>query len=385
MGLGPVILALVAACGLRGVLPGEPVLSVDARAAFELAAPSGAAYTGPPRVEFPVLPQQIWGLRYGLDVVLESTHPDWIMHEYARVDLPNGPLWVAKDADAAGNQTIVADLPDIEAWVPEVPVPRLSRAILVHDRSTAETVDLHLEYENPKGQRTVVTYRGPAPTEPSKPRNGNTMGHSRGTVAALLDLHLFRAGGDATISIDGEAHEIRRMWGLYPMKFILAQTQAGFAIADFRQEASADGFRLTRPAERDWPTRAVEEWKVVDGWATREGPVTTLRYHFAAGELDHAEVRQVGMEAPALTVAFNPALPDLRRPFTGEAVSRFAADVAGQPGHGTGEVRCRWIDADTVRVDLVPTAPPWFADRPLTATIHFDGGAVRTRIERSGG
>ena len=40
---------------------------------------------------------------------------------------------------------------------------------------------------------------------PSKPRNGNTMGHSRQSLAALLDLHLYRPGGDVSMTVGGVA------------------------------------------------------------------------------------------------------------------------------------------------------------------------------------
>ncbi|MFN7144123.1 MAG: hypothetical protein ACK4YP_10125 [Myxococcota bacterium] len=376
-------LPLLAGCGVSKMLPGPPVLSATERAALDAPAPAAVRYTGPPRVEAPVVPLQIWGLRYALDVVLVSRHPDWAMHEYARVDLPTGPLWLAKDADAAGNQGIVADLPDIEAWLPEVPAPRVAGTLEVTDRSTATDADLRFAYTNPKGEPVVVTYKGPMPTEPSKPRNGNTMGHSKSAVAALLDLHLFRPGGEATVTIGGEEQGIARMLGLYPLKFLLAQTQAGFAIADFRVEGAADAFTLTRPGGAEpWPTRATERWVVEGDWLRRDGPVTSLRYHLRDGEIDRAEVHQVDVDVPVATFVFRPALPDLRRPFDGVAESAFVVDVAGQAAHGTGRVRAR-STADGARVEMLPEAPRWFADRPMTSTITLSDAGYRVRVERN--
>jgi len=378
-----VLTLLLAGCGLSKMLPGPPVLSAAERATFDAVLPSGAAYTGPPRVAAPVLPLQVWGLRYGLDVVLVSTDPDWDMHEYARVDLPSGPLWLAKDADANGNQGIVADLPDIESWIPEVPAPRVSGPLVVTDRSTADFADLKFEYTNPKGEAVVATYRGRMPTEPSKPRNGNTMGHSRAAVAALLDLHLFRTGGDAAISIAGKKWPLKRLLGLVPLKILLAQTQGGFAIADFRIRPEEGGFRLTRPgSDVPWPTRADEAWTVADGWARREGPVVSQRYHFRDGELDQAQVWQVGVDVPVTDVRFRPALPDLRRPFPGTVESTFVVDIAGQAAHGIGKVRCTWTDADTVSVTMIPTEPRWFADRPMETTIRYEADSVAVTVKR---
>lgn len=376
-------LPLLTACGLSKMLPGPPALSAGERAAFEARVPSAARYTAGPRVEFPVIPLQVWGLRYGLDVVLVSTHPDWDMHEYARLDLPSGPLWLAKDADSNGNQGIVADLPDITSWIPEVPAPRISGPLVVTDHSTADTADLRFVYTNPAGEPVDVTYRGRMPTQPSKPRNGNTMGHSRAAVAALLDLHLFRTGGEASVSIGGKVWPLQRLLGLVPLKILLAQTQGGFAIADFAQTPSPGGFTLVRPGSAaPWPTQATETWTVEDGWARREGPVVSLRYHFVDGELDRAQAWQVGVDVPVTDVIFRPALPDLRRPFEGTVESAFAIDIAGQPGHGTGRVRCSWTGPDTVSVAMIPTAPRWFADRPMETTIRFEGEKIGVKVQR---
>lgn len=376
--------------GLTNLLPGPPVLDRAAREALDKAIPSGAAYHGPPRVEFAVLPVQVWGLRYALDLVLISRHPDWTMHEYARIDLPEGPLWMAKDADVEGRQTITADIPDIANWVPEVPAPRVRAPLTVEDRSTAERVLVRLAYRNPGGQQVELDWDGPLPTRPSRPRNGNTMGHSRDVVAAILDLHLFRHGAEVDLRFDGATVGIERVYGLYPMKIALAQTQGGFAVADFRQSAAPAGSELVRPSAEGvaWPTRARETWVEGDGWARREGPVTRLAYHFTGGELDEARVEQAGVDGPVFAVRFQPALPDVRRPFPGRHESRFACDVGGQPGHGVGVARAWWVDADHVRVELRPEAPRWFAVRPIDVDIHYtpEGVVVRAvRVEPGAG
>ena len=140
-----------------------------------------------------VIPLQVWGLRYALDVVLETEHPDWIMHEYARIDIPDPssgaatPIWIAKDASTDFVQTITAGVTDIRSWVPEIPVPRNAGAVTVTDHSEGAVADLRFQYTNPRGEAVDAHYRGAMPTEPAKPRNGNTMGHSRPSLAALLD------------------------------------------------------------------------------------------------------------------------------------------------------------------------------------------------------
>jgi hypothetical protein len=92
----------------------------------------------------------------------------------------------------------------------------------------------------------------------------------------------------------------------------------------------------------------------------------------------------VGVGVPVTDVLFRPALPDLRRPFTGTTQSAFAVDIAGQKGHGTGTVRCHWADADTVEVEMIPTEPRWFADRPMKTTIRYDATGMTVKTVRIG-
>jgi hypothetical protein len=384
---------MLSGCGLRNVLPGPPVVVGAERQAYELFQPAAVSYTQPVPAGPVVVPLQVWGLRYALDVVLETEHPDWIMHEYARIDIPDAssgavtPIWIAKDAGTDFVQTITAGVDDIRSWVPEIPVPRSAGAVAVTDRSEGDVADLRFQYTNPHGEAVDAHYRGAMPTEPAKPRNGNTMGHSRPSLAALLDIHLYSPGGDATVSIGGVPQKIRKLLGLYPMKFLLAQTQGGIAITDFVEQAGADpgGFTLTRPGpDAAWPTQASESW--VDGgagWVVRSGPVTTLRYHFVAGELDRVEVHQAGLDFPVTRVVFQPAVPDLRRRFTGEARSRFVVDIAGQEGHGIGHVVARWEGDDAV-LDMIPDAPRWFADRPMqTRIVALPDGGVHVTTKRT--
>lgn len=379
--------------GLANVLPGPPALDREERAVFDVPVASGAHYTGEARESYPVIPLQVWGLRYALDVVIETVHPQWTMHEYARIDLPSRSLWIMKDADHDGLQRITADVPDIEGWVPEIPVPRFAGQVEVTDRSADGRADLRFHYTTPAGEDAVCTYAGKLPTKPSHPRNGNTMGHSRQSLAALLDIHVMRSGGKASLSFDGVESPIKRLFGLYPMKFILGQTQGGLAIADFFQATDdSGGFALTRPAPTldaaadPWPTRRVEAWTVTDGWARRplrtEDDVVELAYHFTNGELDRAQALQAGLDVPATDIVFSPALPDVRRPFEGTVESRFAADIAGQKGHGVGVVRTRWTGADTVVLEIRPTEPRWFADRPIDVTVTHEAAGVRVRAVR---
>lgn len=377
------------------MLPTGPVLSPRDLPAFEAATPSPAVYDGDPRVPFLVLPVQIFGVLYQTDVVISTRHPRWDMHEYARIDTPEGHLWMAKDSDRAGVQTIIADLPDLDTVLAEVPVPRKRGAVVVQDDSEGEDIKLRLSYDNPDGEPVIAEYAGRMPAKPPRQRNGNTMGHSQHAVAVVLDIS--RMGSfrhRAAISIGGEQHRIKRVAGLVPMHFLLRQAQGGLAVTSFRQEAADDAgaFRLQRPAgagERDpatgapgWPTRRQEHWTVESVGDSQhlsfDSGLNQLHYHFVAGGLSRATVQQVAVDRPVSTLWVEPALPDLRRPFAGTLVSRVRMDVGEERGHGLGRMEARWIDADTVQVDFFGEKPRWLATRPLRHTLSFqpDGSVV---------
>lgn len=377
------VIWLLACAALKDVAPGKPVLDAAGRSVYDSPRPSEVVYTTAPRIPGAVIPVQVFGLRYALDLVLVSDHPDWVMHEYARIDLPSGPLWMAKDAGVDREQTITAPIEDIDTWVPEVPVRRLSGPVVVEDVSTDTTLKLHIRYVNPKGQPVDVRYEGPLPTQPSNPRNGNTMGHSAKTVAALLDLHLFRIGGKASIRIDGEERKLHKLLGLLPERYLLAQTQGGFAITDMVQADAPSGLTVKRPGVAvDWPTLGTELWTSDGDWLVRDNPVVTLKAHRVAGEIDRMQAWQVGVDVPVTDITFSPALPDVRRLWIGPAESRFVVDIAGQKAHGVGRVETRWVGTDTVQMDVLPEAPAWFASRPIRYTIQYRASDVWVRGER---
>lgn len=359
---------------LSNLLPTDPVLKPEARAVFDTDLPSGAVYTGPPRVDFPVIPLQVWGLRYALDVVISTTNPAWDMHEYARIDLPQGPLWIAKDATAEKVQIIVAPVDQISTWVPEIPVQRIQGPVTATQSLSGKWSTFHFAYQNPLGQPVDVTVTGKIPTKANPHRNGNTMGHSRNNLAALLDLYLFGPAKKVEMTIDGEAQKIKRVGGLVPMKFLLAQVQGGLAIAEADQLAQeGGGLQLERPggAELSWPTHSIEHWVEDQGWLSSDNGITKLSYRYVNGELVEAQVLQAGDPTPVTHIRFSPALPDVRRPFTGEIHSQFVVDINGQKAHGIGEVVSSWRDATTFILDVRPTAPHWFADRPLQTTLLY--------------
>lgn len=382
----PAVGALLGACGVKDYLPEGPALSDRELAAFATAAPSGAAYTGPPRVDFPVFPLQIWGAHYDLDLVLESTHPRYDMHEYARVTGPDGPIWLAKDAlSATKTQSIVAGVAGLDTWLPELPITRKAWPVAVTDRSTPDLLDLEIRYENLEGEPVAITYVGRPPTDAQKKRNGNTMGHSASLALAVLDIPYRTFAKRASVSIAGADYRIRKLLGLVKLQVSLVQTQGGLAIGQLRPESDADGFAVTYalatgPVRTPWTVERQDGALV----ARQVHPFRTLTYRWlerdGAQELAAMEVHQYGRDLPIVAIRLQPALPDVRRPFEGRVTSRFTVDLNDQPGHATGRAEARW-DGDRVVVELVPDEPEWAADRPMRTTIRYDDG-VDVTIER---
>jgi hypothetical protein len=361
--------------------PQGAVLSADALAAFDVMQPAAVAYTSEPRIPAPVVPLQVFGIYYGVDVVLVSEHPDWDMHEYARLDTPEGPVWMAKDADRQLVQTVIADLDPIESWAAEVAVPRQQGEVEVVDRSAGRITDVTLRYTNTAGEPVEVEVRARMPRRPPRRRNGSTMGHSQQAVAAVLDLERFGHGGRARMTINGERQRIQRVLGVYKMQFLLQQAQGGFSQASYRVSGGARELRVERPASEPWPTAAAEAWSVTDAsdhqLLRTDSGGTRQTVALSQGGLAWAEVAQHGRDQPVFRASFSPALPDVRRTFEGVATSRFRMDVNGQRGHGTGRVEVEWVDG-AVELRVIPTAPWWLESRPMVGRVDYPGDDVAT-------
>ncbi|MDP6931821.1 MAG: hypothetical protein QGG40_02850 [Myxococcota bacterium] len=339
-------------------------------------------YTGEPQVGFVVLPLQVFGIYYAVDMVLQTRHPDWQMHEYVRIDHEEGSTWLAKDSDLALAQSIVADLPELQSWAPEVPVPRFSRPLEVVDQSEGRHIDVQMAYRNSVGDPVEVSFRSTMPRKPPSRRNGSTMGHSNQVVAAVLDLERFGHGGAAQVTIGGERWPIRRLAGVYRSQFLLQQAQGGVVVSSFVQRSSEGGFEVERPSPGvEWPTRSVESWTVDEEVASHDNGFTRMVYRFVEGGLVRAEVHQVLRADPVFVLHLSPALPDLSRPFEGVAESAFRMDVNGQQGHGAGRIRARWEQGQVV-LDMEPDQPWWLADRPMRGQLHMEDGAVRVEMSR---
>ncbi len=382
-------LALTLGCArIAQLLPEGPVVTPWERQRLFNGRGSGAVYEGDPHVRFPVLPLMVWGVSYDLDLVIVDKDPWWDMHEYARVQMPDGAHWLAKDARLGTlEQVLVSDVAGVETFLPELPARRRAGAIDVADRSTETTIDVTLSYTNFDGQPTRVRFTGAPPTKPQSKRNGSTMGHSRNSVLAVLDLP-WQALGHADVEIAGERWPLDRIAGLVPFALSLVQTQGGFATTSLVQRPAEGGMAVAFTL----PGGAVADTDWVSG---RAGRVLHLRQVTAFRTLDYAyveqdgnlelasmEVRQWGKGAATCHIDLSPRLPDLRRRFSGTLVSRYVIDIGTGEGHAVGSLEATWT-ADGPQVRMIPESPWWTADRPMITTVRFPGdGTAQVNIVR---
>jgi len=340
----------------------------------------------------PILPLQVFAVTYDEDIVLETNHPWWSMHEYARVQVDGREIWIAKDSDATGLQTITAALDDIETWIPEVPVPRLRSDIQVDDRSDPTRLAVALRYRNPRNEQVEMNFSAPRPIPENTGPNGSTFNHSQEFVSALLDIsHKGLGGIDASLSFDGKPAKIRRVLGLIPVKALLKQTQAGVATASYLLESPSDAghsLALTRPAPGaiwNTRTRTPELLRLEGDGLVRETTSHRFIHHFESGGLTSIQAWQKGQpDSPAqLEVRFSAPLPDFRRSFRGEVLRHFGVLVNGKI-QGYGRLLATHSDGDGATLKFLPVAPTWFENRPMETrmTRGRTPGTIQVRTSR---
>lgn len=361
---------------LSDYLPHGPVLDANGRARWLAGCRDEVRYSGDSRVSFPIPPAQFFGLTYLQDIVLVTEHPEWTMHEYAQVQLPQGTRWICKDSNRVGQQTITSDLPDLAGWVPEVPVVRRTRPVAVVDRSAPGILDVQLRYESPLDEVVDLHLRGKLAQRRERWSNGSAFNHSQETVAVVVDISKRQPFGlDAAISFNGTPARIKRLLGLFPVKAILTQTQGGLAIASMRLQRDADRYRLTRPiAGTTWNTHADERWQLQrDGeitLATHRNQTSRFELRYVERGLQSARVWQAHDDLLLTSVELSAPLPDISRPFQGTVTRHFVVEINGLT-LGCGSVDARHSDGGEVIVAWKPTAPRWFRQRPIRTQVEF--------------
>lgn len=368
-------------CALGRMLPEGPAVSGEQRRTIWTGeTPNRAEYRSPPRVERPVLPFLVFGVPYDLDIVLVSQHPDWDMHEYARVRTPEGPVWLAKDTrEEDGDQLLVSGSRLLHESLPEIPLESRLSPVRVADSSEGNRLDLAVDYENYAGQEVSVEYAGPKP-KPVERRNGSTMNHSRHQALVVLDLSHRSFGHRASIRIGGEGYRLTRAVGVQPLQLAIRQVQGG--IPDTRLlQRGGEGAIATRfgPSDAEGPTRTWQVERQGEAVVVRQtNALRTLTYRFLAPgddrlELVAAEVGFWNRESPIFRIEFQPALPDVRRRFEGSRRSRWVMDVGDEVGHGQGIVEVRSTD-EGAELAFEGKSPWWVADRCATSRLDFGGG-----------
>ncbi|MFT4626205.1 MAG: hypothetical protein ACI8PZ_004881 [Myxococcota bacterium] len=133
-------------------------------------------------------------------------------------------------------------------------------------------------------------------------------------------------------------------------------------------------------------------WDVTMGngraFATQSSGLRTMTYEYVvdqdwgALELQNITVEQFGRGVPTTSLQFAPALPDLRKPFSGRHTSRYVIDVNGQANSAVGTVECWWTETGP-RVKVTPESPDWTKGRGMLTKISYaTPGEAAVRIER---
>lgn len=371
---------------LKKMLPEGPALDQSERTAIlNQRASHQVKYTGEPLVDFPVMPLQVWAAAYELDIILVSQHPDWNMHEYAQLATPEGNIWIMKDAkEGSLDQFIVADIPNIQGWLPELPVVRKQYPVKIIDQSTDKMLDLEFEYENVKGVLVKANYQGKYPKTALKKRNGSTMGHSRNQLLVALDLPYRDFGKKASITYDGQAYKMDKLLGLVPFQMALKQTQGGLSSGQYTLKKKENNVLISTHQNQD--VAVEQEWLYASSpqktILQQKNDFRTLNYEFKGmdqQELEVAYVQQWNKKEQGTRITFAPPLPDIRRPFEGQYQSDFVIDMNGQKSNAVGQVTVEWMNGKA-SITVIPTAPWWMKDRPMQALINYENGEAQVTI-----
>lgn len=226
---------LVVGCA-KDVKPTGPVMTPYERSRdFAKPAASGATYSSqPPLVDSVVPPFMAFGAAFDLDIALGLKNDRIDMIEIARMQTPDGPIWLALESRSeTHDQTIVANVENIQNWMPELPVARKSGGLNVEDRTTADGLDLKVTYTNPDNRPVELVLQGDPPSKGAKFRNGNTMGHGENEMLVVLDVSSMESLFNADVRVDDQKVSTRKIAGVVPFQFSMTQAQGGVGIGEY--------------------------------------------------------------------------------------------------------------------------------------------------------
>lgn len=360
----------VTACaGLGDYLPEGPVLS--ARDMQEFASPSASepALFG----DTPVLPLQIFGVRYERDLVLETNHPQVTMLEVASLEIPGQEeIWIAKIADEEGTQSLVSHREEILSWMPEVDAPRSHQptSFSVSEEASGR-LEVNLLLPSGEALEAVAKLK---PLKRPRRTNSSTFNHSQHIALAILEVSGKRIGLQASLAISGKPQSFRRVFGLIPVKALLEQTQGGVVTADIEVSRSGDSLELLRP--ESWSVPGLQICAIARQEVVCPGSLGSTHYRFIRDGFSAAEVIGPRGERRFMLQLDEP-LPPITPDLEGEHRRKFAVNIGGIQGAGHGVLVLRGAsDGESIHLGLYPEAPRWFAARPMESLIDFhpDGG-----------
>lgn len=238
----------------KDVKPTGPVLTPFERARdFSKPGVSGATYSSqPPLSEAVVPPFMAFGSVFDLDIALGLKKHRLDMIEVARMQTPDGPLWVVLESAAGtGEQTLYANLEEVQTWMPELPIARKGGGLQVQDRTTSDGIDLTVKYTNSDNQPVEIVLQGQPPSKGASKRNGNTMGHGDAALLAVLDVSASESLFKADVRINDERVGMRKLGGIVPFQFTLVQAMGGLAIGEYTVE----------PGEKKMPFEKNDAWQ----------------------------------------------------------------------------------------------------------------------------
>lgn len=196
----------------------------------------GLAYGGRQvATDAPVIPLMAFGVAADMNLMLAPREGDLGMLEVARVGMPEQKVWVALETEASsGQQTLYANLDDIQTVMPEFPVQRHAVNLEAVDSSTEGTVDVSVSYTSVDGNSVQATFLGDPPDRLEKKRNARVENQAINEALTVLDVSGFESLFKADLVINGTDTKLKKMGGFVPAQFAMEGAQGGLSTANYR-------------------------------------------------------------------------------------------------------------------------------------------------------
>lgn len=375
-------------CSITRMLPTKAVISNSEIESLQKESSVFYPY-GEKRCNIPVIPFQIFGVTYAQDIVLVSKHPEWNMHEFSRIDLPDGTsTWIAKDSRLPElDQYLTTSSKDLINWLPEIPLNKELKEMQVQVKEEGKFIDFEIKYQNFLGEDVEASFFGKKNPAKLKKRNGSTMGHSKRQVMAVLDLPARSFGKSAEISFDGKEYKLKKLLGIQAFDMVLTQTQGGLSRAMYTSEHTAEGLIMRvdtgEAAELLWQLEENENQLTL----THSNPYRKQSYVYMKNgeylELSSAQTQSWNDDHATFKIEFFPPLPDFRFELRDTVSSKFVMHVNGQEGFAIGEAKVEQKGAGS-SLHLQASEPWWVEERPFRSEMTYNGNGqvkVESRVE----